>query len=277
MLLFCQKFNISIPKNINRLDDYWYLKKCAKKGALARMKLHGLLGNIETRRKGGIISQQRRRENPKKYFMMGCLVRKTYSVTRVNEDFAEFAGILLSDGRITNNQVRITVSNLVDRDYSKYIVQLMKKIFKYTPSLSFRKKENTIYITLSGVGLVKLLEKYGFKKGNKTKQQVDIPNWIKGKEKFEKACVRGLMDTDGGIYFHNHIVKGKKYKHIGLCFTSFSTPLLNSVSNILKNCKIIHHLKKNRIYLYNLASIKNYFLIFGTSNSKNIIKLGGVA
>ena len=65
MLLFCQKFNISIPKNINRLDDYWYLKKCAKKGALARMKLHGLLGNIETRRKGGIISQQRRRENPK--------------------------------------------------------------------------------------------------------------------------------------------------------------------------------------------------------------------
>ena len=94
---------------------------------------------------------------------------------------------------------------------------------------------------------------------------------------FEKACVRGLMDTDGGLYSHSHTTKGIRYKNIGLCFTSFSKPLLNSVSKILTKNSIGHSIKKNRIFIYNLATIKKYLLVFGTNNPKNLKKIGGVA
>ncbi len=277
LLKICKEFNVSLPEGIKRLDDYWYIQKGSRKGALVRMKLYGPPGSIETRRKGGIISQQRRRENPDKYLKMGCIVKKPYFLTNPDENFAEFAGILLGDGGITDSQIRITVSSLVDGEYSKFIARIIKKLFKYTPSVLMRNQNNTINITLSGRGLVELLEGWGFKKGNKIKQQVNIPRWIMENYAFKKACVRGLMDTDGGLYFHNHTVGGIIYRNIGLCFTSYSIPILNSVSKILKENKINHSLKKNRIFVYNLDHIKNYFSIFGTHNPKNIDKLGEVA
>lgn len=277
LLQICEELNVSQPEGIKRLDDYWYIQKGARKGALARMKLYGPPGSIESRRKGGIISQKRRHENPDKYLKMGCRVKKPYSILNPDENFAEFTGILLGDGSITDSQVRITVSNLVDKDYSKFIVELMKKLFKFSPSIGIRNQDNTINITLSGIGLVELLEKWGFKKGNKIRQQVNIPRWIMKNDVFKKACVRGLMDTDGGIYFHNHKVGGNKYRNIELCFTSFSIPLLNSVAKILKENKINYSLKKNRLFIYNLVHIKRYFSLFSTHNPKNIKKFGEVA
>ncbi len=276
LMSICRTFNKPLPKKTKRLKDYWYVRKGARKGGFARLKLYGPPGSFISRQKGGLISQLRRRENPTKYLKLGCRVKKSFTVIP-DEQFAEFIGLLLGDGSVSSSQVRITVNSLVDMQYSKYIELLMNRIFGYIPSTSMRKEDHTISITMSGIGLIELLEKWGVKQGNKIRQQVDIPDWIMKNTIYKRACVRGLMDTDGGIYFHNHNIKGNRYRNIGLCFTSFSFPLLNSVSNILQENGIKFSMKKNRIFIYNLEYINRYFKVFNTHNLKNIQKLGEVA
>lgn len=274
LLKIHKKFHTAIPNKIQHLSDFWYVKKGARKGALRRMELYGLLGNQESRRTGGLVSQQRRRENPEKYRVLGCNVRKEFKIEAPTVEFAELAGILLGDGGISNTQVRITISALVDRQYAKFISKLVYNVFGEHPSVFERSEDNTINLTVSGIALVELLLKWGFVKGNKIVQEIDFPQWIWSDRQFQKACIRGLIDTDGGLYFHRHWVKGIRYRNLGLCFSSGSKPLLNSVSKVLNDYNIIHSLdKKGRLYIYSLEQIKKYFSIFGTNNSKNKHKI----
>lgn len=274
-LLKLQKVgNLSIPLNIQILPDFWYVIKGARKGALKRMKLYGALGDIESRRKGGKISQQKRKENPEKYRRLGCIVKKTYKIDKPTTDFAELTGILLGDGGITDNQMRITVSSLNDRLYAEFIYKLIYKVLGEYPSVYERIEDHTIRLTISGIGLVDILMKWGLVKGNKIIQKIDFPGWIWEQVEFQKACVRGLIDTDGGLYFHKHWIKGIKYRNLGLCFTSFSPLLIKSVAKVLSKFDIKYSiLSMKRIYIYNLSEIKKYFFIFDTNNPKNKEKL----
>jgi len=45
--------------------------------------------------------------------------------------------------------------------------------------------------------------------GNKVKQQIDIPEWIKSNNNFSLACVRGIIDTDGCFYTNSHYINSK--------------------------------------------------------------------
>jgi len=94
------------------------------------------------------------------------------------------------------------------------------------------------------------------------------------KGSFIKACLRGLIDTDGGIYFHYHVTKGIKYKNIGLCFTNRSLPLLNSANQMFlmsglsaKSDKIRH------VSLYGISNLDKYMPIIGSNNIKNKKKI----
>lgn len=267
-------FRESIPVTVKNVDDFWYVSKGAKKGALRRLELYGPLGTIGSRKKGGRISQQHRREDPEKYRALGCIVRKRFSQLGKSEALAEVVGIILGDGAVTNYQVRITLDRKIDMEYALLIQNLMNKVFGELPTYKERKEDNTISLTISGIGLVENLSKIGVGKGDKIKRQIDFPKWIWGRPEYQIACVRGLFDTDGGIYFHNHWTKGIKYRNLGLCFTSWSKPLLRSVSKVLSKFKIKHSVREaGYIYVYDLNEIRKYFKIFQPHNSKFYKKL----
>ena len=122
------KFSIPLPKNFKILPRSWHLQKAASKGGLKRQELYGLLGNIESRKKGGIISQQKRKENPEKYKLLGCLVRKKFKTPLFSEELAELIGIILGDGALNNAQLRITLSRIVDKKYAIWVRTLIGKI-----------------------------------------------------------------------------------------------------------------------------------------------------
>lgn len=262
-----------MPTRFKILEPYWYIKKYAKRGASARQKLYGLLGNKETRQKGGLISQQRRRENPEKYRLLGCIVRKNLKRSpKPCIDLAELLGIILGDGGITNNQIRITLNRKTDKDYAIFVRQLIYKIFGEYPTIS--KRESVLDLTLSGVNLVEALENLGLKRGNKVLNQVAIPEWILSNNEYSRVCIRGLVDTDGGLYFHHHTTKGIKYFNIGLTFTNHSKPLIHGVyKTLIKNGFSPSLVKNKRIYIYNLEEIKRYFKVIGSNNPKHIKRL----
>lgn len=272
--LLTAQLELPLPKGVTTVDNYWYTFKGGKIGAARRMELHGPVGTPEGRRKGGINSQLRRKENPEKYRLFGCNIRKEYHIHKVSTDFAEATGVILGDGAISNYQVRVSVSSIVDRPYATFLTSLFNNVFGEKPSWLERLDSHTINLTLSGVGLVELLERWGLKRGDKVRHQVDFPDWIWRDVKFQKACVRGLMDTDGGCYFHTHKSNGHIYKNFGMCFANKSLPIVNSVAKVLKSLGIKYSFTKNntQIFIYSIAEIKKYFELIGSNNPKNNYK-----
>ncbi len=273
-LTLANRFSVSLPQRMRVVDNYWYVAKGARKGGLERLKLYGPPGTPEGRKKGGAMSQLRRKENPEKYKLLGCNIRKKFRVTCASVEFAEAAGIILGDGGITDNQVRITLSSLVDQPYAAFVANLFEKVFESRPILTKRPHCNAIDLTISGAGLIEELERWGFVRGDKVKHQVDFPDWIIRNIEFQKACVRGLMDTDGGCYFHKHRSNGLMYRNFGMCFSNKSLPLITSTAKVLTSLGIKFFLAKanTRIYIYSFTEIKKYFSLINSHNPKNLEK-----
>ena len=203
--------------------------------------------------------------------------RKKICIPRKSADLAEFIGIMLGDGGINNPwQVTITVNSVSDKEYADYIKTLSKKLFCVSPSFYKRKERNALVIRLSSTTIVEFLNSLGIVSGNKLKQGLRIPAWVLEKKSYRKACVRGLMDTDGCLYIHKHNVSGKQYQNIGLTFCSYSPELLFQVSRAFEEFGIMPHISKRgrEISIYSAKDIDRYLLIFGTSNErlKNVYK-----
>lgn len=181
-------------------------------------------------------------------------------------------GIELGDGGINSDwQVVITLNADKDSEYADYVTDLIENLFGIDASTRIRDK-NTLKISCSSISLVEFLISKGAVKGNKIKQKIDILEWIIKNKEYKKAFVRGLVDTDGCLFIHKHNVKGKSYKNIGFCFTSWSLNLLKSVANVMEEYGITPHItdKGRRIYLYKTESIVKYLSVFGSSNPRII-------
>lgn len=76
------------------------------------------------------------------------------------------------------------------------------------------------------------------KTGNKVKNQVSVPTWIKSNEEFCPFCLKGLIDTDGSI----HLTSDKKRMVIN--FKNNSKPLVESFRDMCTKLKI----RTNELY-----------------------------
>lgn len=266
--------------NINRplikiLPDYWYVKEAGRKGALARYKIYGNPGTKEGRSKGGKNSCSKFFLNPDLAKKLGFKIRKNIRRPKKSVELAELIGIILGDGGITDYQVRVTQNKETDKDYSLYIIWLFKHLFGLNAVIRDDKHEKTRDIIISSINLVECLLEMGLRKGNKVKQQVDIPSWIKINDRFKKACLRGLFDTDGSFYIDKHRIKNKYYFNPGLILTTYSRPLFSSVKMILESLGYDPTTGKRNLYLRKENEIMRYFREIGSSNKKHIIKYRG--
>lgn len=84
--------------------------------------------------------------------------------------------------------------------------------------------------------------------------------------------MRGLMDTDGGVFLHRYKVNGKGYAYKKISFSNRSVPLLFFVANTLHELgftpKIIDKIENKKVWLYNEQEVKRYLQIVGTHNAR---------
>ncbi|MCY3412996.1 MAG: hypothetical protein INQ03_15265 [Candidatus Heimdallarchaeota archaeon] len=129
-----------------------------------------------------------------------------------NEDLAELIGIILGDGNISDKTIIITQNYVDNPEYIKYIERLIYKVFNIRPKRYHRRKEGkspkTIDLKIHRISIIRELNNMGIPSGDKKKNQVTVPKWIYEKQDHLIACVRGLIDTDGCIYFVN---RDKRY------------------------------------------------------------------
>lgn len=265
-----------MPQLLEHLPDFWSTAKAGKIGAIARYAIYGNPGTPAGRMKGGMISQQRRRENPELYIDSGVIFRKKIRIPEDTKELAEFIGIVLGDGSVRQHQVAITVNLTTDWEYGLYIVEQAQKLFDLTAGIIKSRSDNTLYLTLTSTTLVEFLLSKGLKRGDKIAQQIDIPDWILKDSFLQGWCVRGLIDTDGSVYYHTHTTKGIQYRNVGLCFTSHSLPLLKSVHQILHGSGLNAKCDgKRHVAIYGEAGIRSYFDRIGTSNPKHLSRFYG--
>lgn len=258
------------------LSPFWNASVAGRLGGRKAYELHGLLGTYESRVKGGVMSWNRRKKDP------DLLKKYTNSFRKPVEssDFAEFIGIMLGDGSLTTYQCTIYLSSETDQEYAKYVKGLIKKLFGSTPSIYKHKKWKMLKVSISGVNLVKYLKFKGLYVGNKVHLQVGVPDWVWVKKGYIKACIRGLVDTDGCFSIHTYRVNEKRYFYPKLAFSNRSEPILQFVYQGLKqlgfNPKRTY---KHGVWLHNQNEVRLYLQEIGTHNLKPAVKeiLGGVA
>jgi len=263
------RFQLKIPKIIEEREEFWSARENARKGAISRLKKYGPPGTAEGRRKGGLISQQKRRENPEYYRKIGVIVRGKISLPKIGPALAEFVGTILGDGSLTKDQCSIYFNMRKDKEYADYIETLIQKLFKYNPYKHDQADKGVTVLLSSGRNLIDFLVAKGLKIGNKVKQQVGVPLWVQNNFRFSLRCLRGLMDTDGGIFIHRYKVAGKEYQYQKICFTNKSQPLLDFVYDTLEKIGLTPKYQgEKRVWLYSAEEVDKYLKIVGSSNSR---------
>ena len=256
------------------LPDHWSVKKAASVGAKRRYEMYGNPGTPGGRKKGGINSQRKFRDNPKYAEKLGIKVKKVIKIPKNSPELAEFIGLLLGDGGITKYFVTISFNRETDKKHSIYMQELVKKLFRVSSSIiSGRNRDDKAdNVVIYSKNLVEFLRKKGLKPGNKINNKIDIPCWIKSKKECKIACVRGLIDTDGSFYSYKNKIGGKTYKNFAICFTNYSVPLLNSVYQILKELRFKPTQTGQRVYLHKKKDIEEYVNTVGSHNPKHVNK-----
>lgn len=126
-------------------------------------------------------------------------------------------------------------------------------------------------IMLGDGGITRYQAKISLKRGHKIRNQVDVPEWIWSCAEYRIACLRGLMDTDGCVFYHRYRVNGKMYGYIKLCFTSYCRPLLDSAKRLFESLSLfptVHRYDGHRLYLHDTMAARRYFEVVGTNNPR---------
>lgn len=175
-------------------------------------------------------------------------------------DLAEFVGILLGDGGINPTQIHVTIN---DREtlYILFIKRLIQRIFGIEARAMPKKNVRAQDIYFGSTAAVRYFLKMGLAH-NKVKQQVSIPKWIFSSPAYQKACLRGLIDTDGSVC--------KLKFGVQISFTNRSMPLLRGAQQIFRG--LSYHPSKiscYRFYLTKRQDLLKYSSEIGFSNPKH--------
>lgn len=238
-------------------------------GALRRYELYGNPGTPEGRSKGGRRSVEFFRSHPDIARQRGFHTLKEIKIPSRSVELAKFIGIMLGDGGIRSKyQLTVSFNYKTDWEFAKHVARLIKRLFAVEHIILKRKDSLGADIVVSSARVVDFLLKQGIKAGNKIENQVDVPAWIKRDTEFQKACLRGLVDTDGSLYCHKYKVNNKWYEYLKLDFTSCSRPLLRSAYAIFSKLGIRASLKGVHITVSAKAEVNRYLAIVGSSNMK---------
>lgn len=258
-------FGVTLPKDA-QIESEGRLKALAgRKGAVARNAIYGNPGTVGGRKKGGLNSLKTHLKKKTGFKML-----KEIANISKSEELAEFIGVMIGDGGMTQNQIRITLG-LDEREYSKEISNMMRSIFNWTPSISIRKRNNTIELVLSGRALVQKLYGMGLLIGDKVKQEVSLPDWTMKSKLFVAAVLRGMFDTDGSVYLDKHYSDKRCYSSLCMAFTSYSPNLLSDIRQSLYVWDF-HPTSstKNRIVLRRREEVIRFFKTINPRNFKHL-------
>lgn len=170
-----------------------------------------------------------------------------------NSQLAELIGIMLGDGNIWKNRIKIAFDKR-NTIYINYVAKLFKEIFEISLKKEISRNTNNACLYRTNLYAVEELIKQGLKRGHKIKNNLGIPYWIKNNKIFMKRCIKGLIDTDGCIY------KCKRENQVYVKFTNFNQQLLKDFKEITDALDYSFvKANKNNWCLYRKNKVEKFF------------------
>ncbi len=263
----CDIISLPIPKDITLLEPYWNVSKAGKVGGRAKYKKYGNVASSEKKRKEKWKEWWEKEGRDKTIE----LFTKKIQIPKKSESLAEFIGIMLGDGGVAPYHISVTLDSKKDKEYAVYVSSLIINLFGIEPKWYYRKNARALNLNVGRRELVQFCNSQGLPIGDKLKQGILIPDWIMENRKYSRACIRGLVDTDGCFFNHKYRVNKKEYSYTKIDFTSRSVPLLSQVESILQKEGLCVRLSASRscVRIESKEGVQKYMKNFGTNNLKH--------
>lgn len=232
-------------------------------------------------KKGGLITYKKHKEIFQKGRVLGGLKTWYHFDININLDKAlcELIGAFIGDG--FTNQYRTSYVFQITGDakldkvyYLKVLVPIIKKMSSSSnPIISVI--DNTMRLTINSKELFLLFTKrFKFIPGKKV-YSVKIPEEIinSGRVELLNACIRGIFDTDGTVFFDKRIAYKQPYVRIGLHMKSKG--LIRQVQAQLNKQGINAKVTKNveLLQINGVASCSKFMEKVGFSNPRHLVKI----
>ncbi len=206
----------------------------------------------------------------------------------ISPEICEFVGAFIGDGFFNcynnkNYQIELTGDSEKDISYHRdYLTPNISKVFpNLRPKFYKSKFKNVIRVRFYSKELFFFLKDvFGFIPGKKA-HTVKIPQKILILPKnFIYSTVRGIFDTDGGIYMDKRKIYKKPYPRI--IFQTVSKELYTQLLEILsKDFKIYSRFNVDRniyiIEIYGFDQLRKWMSLIGFSNKRHLNKVALVA
>ncbi len=201
-----------------------------------------------------------------KHGKRGIGLKKISVPTAGDPKLAEFFGMLLGDGYLSEYFVEICGNAKFDQNYlTQYVPKLVFDLFRLSGAL--RIQDNTMRLRFYSKRMSKwIAETFGLSYGKKIYSLSRIPNAFFTDAVIPSACIRGCIDTDGGIYrFHDRV---------GIAFFNENKLLLEDVARGLEKLGFSPYFTKGKeVWLLKKRDVLLYLSQIGTSNFKNVVRV----
>lgn len=182
---------------------------------------------------------------------------------KLSNKLAEFIGILLGDGSLSQGQYdcSFVLNKTFDAPYMDYVSKLILNLFEVDCHF-YSFKTDAVRMTVYSKKLFEfLVNRLQLPYGNQNKF---IPSYLFDNESLVINVLRGIFDTDGSIFLSS------KRKIINL--RSKYRYLKKDIMKMLDILKIRYHISSDNINITNHDDVKRFLSIVGSSNLKNVIK-----
>lgn len=199
----------------------------------------------------------------------------------LNEELAYFIGLFIGDGFTNKYQRYYIIQFTGDKRFEKefyggLISEYSQKLFNLTPSIREEKNTNALRFNLYSKELFDLITKrFNISAGRKSLTVLLPQEILDSKPSIIKACLRGLYDAEGCVFFDKRKAYKKPYVRIAIHMNNLK--ILNQVNEILKSfgiycnfCKIKDNLA---LTIYGEEQVRKFVKEIGFSNPKHLNKL----
>lgn len=188
---------------------------------------------------------------------------------KMTESLAEFIGVYLGDGTLTNNFIRISGDKRYDLPYFRYLQTLLED-FGIVGRIKLNVKTNNAEIYFCSTALCRYFsENLKIRPGDKIKNRSKIPLKILKNPILKHACLRGLVDADGSM-----CRRGTNGKQFCLAFTSHNFVLFNQVYKLFDDLGINVSVNSSNTEMSTNSwqNICQYVEACGSSNLRHIVR-----
>jgi hypothetical protein len=198
----------------------------------------------------------------------------------ISTELCEFVGAIIGDGNLWTDgsryRVELTGDPDLDRTYYDYLSTLSQSLFTKKP-YPIRVHQRGLRWRLQSKEAFKTLINLGLPIGAGKARHVIIPKLILQKKwDFVKWTIRGLMDTDGTLFFSKKTYKFPIYPTIEL--RTCSNFLANQIGTILQQNEFRAKVRGNQkegfhVALYGFEMLNRWINEIGFSNNRHANKI----